>query len=86
MATPFVPVDRDGDILRPGPRLTGAWVLSWVVLVLMAVASAAGLVVDGIYTEEEQSAAINALYDVARGKHQHLGIGRRARVGLEINF
>jgi hypothetical protein len=41
---------------------------------------------DGIYTEEEQSAAINALYDVARGEHQHLGIGRRARVGLEINF
>jgi len=41
---------------------------------------------DGTYTVVEQSAAINALYDVARGKHQHLGIGRRARVGLEINF
>ena len=41
---------------------------------------------DGTYTVVEQSAAINALYDVARGEHQHLGIGRRARVGLEINF
>lgn len=57
MATPFTPVDSDGDILRPGPRLTGAWVLSWVVLALMAVASAAGLVVDGIYPEETWAVA-----------------------------
>ena len=41
---------------------------------------------DGIYTVEEQSAAINALYDVARGQHQHLGVGRRARIGFEIDF
>ncbi len=41
---------------------------------------------DGIYTVEEQSAAINALYDVARGEHQHLGLGRRARIGFEIDF
>src|SRR5688572_24003700 len=41
---------------------------------------------DGIYTVEEQSAAINALYDVARGEHQHLGVGRRARIGFEIDF
>ena len=41
---------------------------------------------DGVYTVEEQSNAINALYDVARGEHQHLGFGRRARLGFEINF
>jgi len=41
---------------------------------------------DGIYTVEEQSAAINALYDVARGEHQQFGFGRRARLGFEINF
>jgi len=41
---------------------------------------------DGIYTLAEQAAAINALYDVARGEHQHLGPGRRARLGLEISF
>jgi hypothetical protein len=41
---------------------------------------------DGIYTVEEQSAAIHALYDVARGEHQHLGVGRRARIGFEIDF
>lgn len=41
---------------------------------------------DGIYTVDEQSNAINALYDVARGEHQQLGIGRRARLGFEINF
>jgi hypothetical protein len=41
---------------------------------------------DGIYTVEEQTNAVNALYDVARGEQQHLGIGRRARVGFEINF
>ena len=54
MAPPFVPADT---ILRPGPRLTGAWVLSWVVLALMAVASAAGLLVDGIYPEETWAVA-----------------------------
>jgi hypothetical protein len=41
---------------------------------------------DGIYTREEQANAINALYDVARGEHQQLGVGRRARVGIEISF
>jgi hypothetical protein len=41
---------------------------------------------DGIYTVEEQTNAINALYEVARGEQQHLGFGRRARVGFEINF
>jgi hypothetical protein len=41
---------------------------------------------DGIYTLDEQSNAINALYDVARGDHQQLGFGRRARLGFEINF
>jgi hypothetical protein len=41
---------------------------------------------DGLYTITEQSTAINALYDVARGPQQHLGPGRRARIGLEIDF
>ena len=41
---------------------------------------------DGLFTVDEQSNAINALYDVARGEHQHLGVGRRARVGFELNF
>lgn len=41
---------------------------------------------DGIYTVAEQTAAINALYDVARGSQQHVGRGRRARVGIEITF
>jgi hypothetical protein len=41
---------------------------------------------DGIYTVTEQSRAINTLYDVARGPQQHLGPGRRARIGIEIDF
>jgi hypothetical protein len=41
---------------------------------------------DGIYTVEEQTRAVNALYDVARGEHQHLGVGRRARLGIEVGF
>jgi len=41
---------------------------------------------DHVFTIDEQSNAINALYDVARGEHQQLGIGRRARLGFEINF
>jgi Carboxypeptidase regulatory-like domain/TonB-dependent Receptor Plug Domain len=41
---------------------------------------------DHIYTVEEQSNAINALYDAARGDHIHTAPGRRARLGLEINF
>jgi outer membrane receptor for ferrienterochelin and colicin len=41
---------------------------------------------DHLFTVEEQTDAVNALYDVARGEHQQLGIGRRARLGFEINF
>jgi Carboxypeptidase regulatory-like domain/TonB-dependent Receptor Plug Domain len=41
---------------------------------------------DHVFTIEEQTNAINALYDVARGEHQQLGLGRRARLGFEINF
>jgi outer membrane receptor for ferrienterochelin and colicin len=41
---------------------------------------------DHIYTVEEQSNAINTLYDAARGEHIHTAPGRRARLGVEINF
>jgi hypothetical protein len=41
---------------------------------------------DHIFTVDEQTNAINALYDVNRGEHQQLGVGRRARLGFEINF
>ena len=41
---------------------------------------------DHVFTVDEQTNAINALYDVARGEQQQLGVGRRARLGFEINF
>jgi outer membrane receptor for ferrienterochelin and colicin len=41
---------------------------------------------DHIYTVEEQTRAINALYDVARGVQEQYGAPRRARLGFEINF
>ena len=41
---------------------------------------------DHIYTIEEQSNAINTLYDATRGEQIHTGVGRRARLGFEINF
>jgi hypothetical protein len=41
---------------------------------------------DHIYTVDEQTNAINTLYDAARGEQIHTGIGRRARLGFEINF
>jgi outer membrane receptor for ferrienterochelin and colicin len=41
---------------------------------------------DHIYTVEEQTRAINALYDVARGTQEQYGAPRRARLGFEINF
>ncbi|MEZ0332683.1 MAG: hypothetical protein ACAI18_01640, partial [Gemmatimonadales bacterium] len=41
---------------------------------------------DGVFSIDEQTSAINALYDVARGTQQMYGVGRRARLGLEINF
>jgi hypothetical protein len=41
---------------------------------------------DHVFTIDEQTNAINALYDVARGEQQHTGAGRRARLGFEINF
>jgi hypothetical protein len=41
---------------------------------------------DQIYTIEEQSNAINALYDVGRGEQEQTAPGRRARLGFEINF
>ena len=45
-------VPSNTAILRAGPRLTTAWVLSSVVLVLMATSSAVGLLVEGIYPEQ----------------------------------
>ncbi len=44
-------------ILRPGPRLTAAWVLSSVVLVLMVVQAALGLAVTDLYPEEPWAVA-----------------------------
>jgi hypothetical protein len=41
---------------------------------------------DSVFSVDEQTSAINGLYDAARGEQQHLGIGRRARLGFEINF
>jgi hypothetical protein len=41
---------------------------------------------DGVFTVAEQTRAINALYDVARGDQEHTGPGRRARLGIEIGF
>ena len=37
---------------------------------------------DHLFTIDEQTNAINALYDVARGEHQQLGVGRRAQTRL----
>jgi outer membrane receptor protein involved in Fe transport len=41
---------------------------------------------DHIFTVDEQSRAINALYDAGRGEQVHTEPGRRARLGFEINF
>ena len=41
---------------------------------------------DGIFTIDEQTAAINSLYDAGRGQQLHTQPGRRARLGVEINF
>ncbi|MGH7535187.1 MAG: hypothetical protein ACREMG_06340, partial [Gemmatimonadales bacterium] len=41
---------------------------------------------DHIFTVGEQSRAINALYDAGRGEHEQTAPGRRARLGVEINF
>ncbi len=44
-------------ILRPGPRLTAAWVLSGVLLLLMVVQAAIGLAVGDLYPEEPWAVA-----------------------------
>ena len=41
---------------------------------------------DGVFTVAEQTAAVNALYEVARGLHQQTAPGRRARLGIEVDF
>jgi hypothetical protein len=41
---------------------------------------------DGVFTIDEQGNAINALYDAGRGEQLQLGVGRRARLGFELNF
>jgi hypothetical protein len=41
---------------------------------------------DGVFTLAEQSRAINALYDVARGEQEMTAPGRRARLGIEVDF
>lgn len=51
------PARSASDLLRHGPRLTAAWVLSTVVLGLMLVASLLGLVVDGLYPEDTWAVA-----------------------------
>lgn len=47
----------DTTILRAGARLTAAWVLSAVVLAVMVLASALGLVVEGLYPEQTWAVA-----------------------------
>jgi carboxypeptidase family protein/TonB-dependent receptor-like protein len=41
---------------------------------------------DGVFDVDEQTTAINALYDAGRGEQVHTEPGRRARLGIEINF
>jgi hypothetical protein len=41
---------------------------------------------DHIFTVDEQTRAIQALYDAGRGEQVHTEPGRRARLGFEINF
>jgi hypothetical protein len=41
---------------------------------------------DGVFTIAEQTVAIDALYRVARGVQEHTAPGRRARIGVEIDF
>jgi hypothetical protein len=41
---------------------------------------------DHIYTIDEQTRAVNALYDVGRGTQEQYGAPRRARLGFEVNF
>ena len=51
-------VDRPPTtILRPGPRLTAAWVLSAVLLLLMVVQAGLGLAVGDLYPEEPWAVA-----------------------------
>jgi hypothetical protein len=44
-------------VLRPGPRLTAAWVLSGVLLLLMVVQAGLGLAVSGLYPEQPWAVA-----------------------------
>ncbi len=48
---------HDTPILRPGPRLTAAWVLSGVLLLLMVVQAATGLGVGDLYPEQPWAVA-----------------------------
>lgn len=50
-------VGASPPLLLTGPRLTAAWVLSGVVLVLMVVTSALGLGVDALYPEDTWAVA-----------------------------
>ena len=48
---------RRTTLLRPGPRLTAAWVVSTAVVVLMVVQGALGLAVTGLYPEQTWAVA-----------------------------
>ena len=41
---------------------------------------------DGIYTVDEQTRALDVLYEWARGENRFTGPPRRARLGIEVNF
>ena len=54
------PPSRTGQhptLLRPGPRLTAAWVVSTAVVVLMVVQAGLGLAVTGLYPEQTWAVA-----------------------------
>ncbi|HSO63585.1 MAG TPA: hypothetical protein VLQ78_00670 [Ornithinibacter sp.] len=49
--------DHPAPLLRPGPRLTAAWVVSVALLVLMVVQAGLGLAVDALYPEQNWAVA-----------------------------
>ncbi len=50
-------VDHSTPVLRPGPRLTAAWVLSSVLLALMVLQAGLGLAVSSLYPEQPWAVA-----------------------------
>jgi len=82
----FLTEQRDGSLAISLPSDCTRWGQGPVNCVLLKRAEARYGNGDGLYTEDEYTAAFNAEYDLFNAPHRFYGLGRQVRLGLELRF